>query len=132
MKLSKTEIFALLRSVLSAVGAYLLGVNLFGVKVDESLWQEVVGGAMAVAGIVFSVLDKSLSIEMISAFLRQTITVGGGLLVAAGRLKGQLLISMLALIPVIAPYIQAILLRKKIAGLQDGTINAFDLTKASK
>lgn len=129
MKITRTEIFAILRSVLSAVGAYLLGVNVFGIKVDASVWQEVVGGAMALAGIAFSVLDKSLTVEMIAAFIRQTITVGGGLLVAAGKIRGEVVVSLLAIIPMVAPYVQGILLRIKISGLQSGKINPFDLTK---
>lgn len=129
MKITKTEIFAIIRSVLSAVGAYLLGINVFGIKVDASVWQEVVGGAMAFAGIAFSVLDKSLTVEMIAAFIRQTITVGGGLLVAAGKIRGEVVVSLLAVIPLIAPYVQGILLRIKVAGLQSGKINPFDLTK---
>lgn len=129
MKITRTEIFAILRSLLSAAGAYLLGVNVFGIKVDASVWQEVVGGIMALAGIAFSVLDKSLTVEMIAAFIRQTITVGGGLLVAAGKIRGEVIVSLLAIIPMVAPYVQGILLRIKISGLQSGKINPFDLTK---
>lgn len=126
--MKKSEVLAIFRFLLSAVGSYILGINVFGLTIDSSLWQEIVGGIMAVSGIVMSVLDKSVTTDMILGFVRQVVTVGGGLLVAAGKLKGDIVTGLLALIPLLAPYIQGVISRRKNLQLQNGTINPFDLS----
>lgn len=127
--MNKNTLFPIIRTILSAAGAYIVGVNLFGHAIDQSLWQIIVGGIMALASIIWSIRDKSLTIEGAEGFLRQAITVGGGLLVSWGKVKSELVAALLALIPVLAPYLQSVLSRNKSAALQTNAVNSFDLKK---
>lgn len=117
------------RTVLSAFGAYLLGANLFGTEVTEVLWQELTGVALGIISIVWSVLSKTVTVEMVQGTLRQLITFAGGLLLAYGTLQPKDIVLILALIPVIAPLIYSFLSKSKTKQLVKGDINLQQLKK---
>lgn len=129
MKITRTEGLAILRTLLSAIGAYVLGVNIFGINVDMSIWQTIVGGVMALAGMYLSWRDKTITEEKIAGFLRQFITVAGGLGVAYGKIKTEIVVTALAFIPIITAYIKGILDRSKSAKIASGAISVADLKK---
>jgi hypothetical protein len=55
MKLTKEKFLGILRHVLTFSGGVLVMKGL----VDESLWTEVAGGAIALAGSIWSIFDKA-------------------------------------------------------------------------
>lgn len=127
--MTRSEIMAIVRTMLSAVGAYIVGINIFGIALDANLWQTVVGGAMSLTALIMTVKDKTVDLEKISGFIRQVVSVGGGLLVAWGKIKIEVVISLLAIVPIVASYIFGLIARKKSAGIASGAINVADLKK---
>jgi len=95
--MTKETAFSIVRAALTLTGSYIIGHNLFGAKLDESLWQELAGA-------------------------RSVITVAGGLLVSAGKLTGDALNSIIGLVAVLVPLLQSWLSKKKVQQLADGTL----------
>jgi len=54
---------SLLRTFLTSFGIFLLGKNLFGSVIDQSIWQMVVGVTMAGVSVIWGIFDKTVGIE---------------------------------------------------------------------
>ena len=61
--MEKDRISSIIRYVLSAIGAWLLGRQLFGLPVDEALWEGIAGAIMTVVSIVWGFADKTVTLE---------------------------------------------------------------------
>jgi hypothetical protein len=120
--MTKETAFSIVRAALTLTGSYIIGHNLFGAKLDESLWQELAGAAITIISIVWGIVDKSATIESIQSAVRSVITVAGGLLVSAGKLTGDALNSIIGLVAVLVPLLQSWLSKKKVQQLADGTL----------
>lgn len=127
--MKQEQILGIIRLLLSAVGGFLLGKNLFGTAIDESMWQIILGIAMGVASIVMSILSKTLTIEMVQGTLRQTVSFFGGLFVAKGSISNETLTFILGLVPVLAAWLQSTLAKKKNQQLDSGIIRTSQLKK---
>jgi hypothetical protein len=92
------QLSAIIRSGLSFLGAFLLGHNIFGTDVNEQVWQEWVGILMGLISVVWSVLEKTATLEMFQGGLRQFVTFVGGFLVASGVVTGEILNSIMGLL----------------------------------
>lgn len=125
----KTNYYSILTSLLAILGSYLIGQTIFGAQVDASLWGTIVGGALAVAGLVMSVLDKSLTIEKTQAFMRTVIMAIGGLLIAAGKLTEARLEIWLGFVTAITPMLYTFFAKKKSQLIETGEIKVEALKK---
>lgn len=123
------QLQTLLRALLSAVGAYILGRNIFGTTIDASVWQEFTGSAMGFIAMVWSVYDKSATIESIMGVVRQIITFVGGLMVSKGTISVDTLTMILGLLAAALPYLQSHLSIIKNNQLDNGTITVGQLKK---
>lgn len=119
----------ILRTLLTGFGGYLVGINVLGVTIDAVLWQSILGILMALTGIIWSIRSKTLGIEQVAGVVRQIITVFGGVLVASGKLKNDILEMLLALIPLVFPLAQAKISSKTNTQIKSGEINLLDLKK---
>lgn len=127
-----SNVLAIIRVVLSGFGAFLLGKNLFGTAIDESLWQEIVGAAMIVISLIMTVLNKSSTVEMIEGFVRQLITALGGLLTGLGIVKEETYQAISGIIAVILPYVLSLLGKKKNQEIATGALGVKDLVGVSE
>lgn len=118
-----------IRTLLSAAGAFLLGRNILGHTIDESWWQEAVGVLMGIVSIVWSIRDKTATIEAIQGAARQAISFIGGLLVGAGYMTAQTLTAVLGFIIAVGPFIQGWLERLKNRKIENGDIPLHALKK---
>lgn len=126
---TKIQISSILRTLLTAVGSFLVGKVVFGHNVDDAILQTCSGIIMAVFSTVWGVLDKTASIEMIQSTVRQVITFIGGFMIAAGKLTNNNMEAILALIPVVLPLLQSHLSRVKSNQIDSGKINVQQLKK---
>jgi hypothetical protein len=127
--MNKETLMSLLRTFLTSFGIFLLGKNLFGSVIDQSIWQMVVGVTMAGVSVVWGIFDKTVGIEMLQSFLRSAIIGFGGLLVARGSLSPEKLESILGIVMSILPLLYSILSRKKTNNLVNGTLSLEELKK---
>lgn len=129
METTKIKWQSIVRGLLTAIGSFLVGKNIFGHDVDASLWQEIAGIVMAVVSTVWGIRDKTAGVEMIQSTIRQVLTFAGGFLIAAGYITGNNLEAILALIPVILPIVQSHLSRAKTNQIVTGKISTQELKK---
>jgi hypothetical protein len=127
--MNKETLMSLLRTFLTSFGVFLLGKNLLGAAIDQSVWQMVVGVVMAGVSVVWGIFDKTVGIEMLQSFLRSAIIGFGGLLVARGSLSPEKLESILGIVMSILPLLYSMLSRKKTNNLVNGTLSLEELKK---
>jgi Ca2+/Na+ antiporter len=116
------NITSIIRTILTLVGSYLIGHNLFGTSVNESLWQEISGGIMVLVGIVMSILDKTISIEKVQGALRHIVLVAGGLLIAKGVVTPAQIEMYIGLATALVPVVYGWLSKKKSQQVASGDI----------
>ncbi len=123
------NITSIIRNLLTLAGAFLIGRNLFGLEVNEVLWQEIVGGVMVIVGIVMSIMDKTLTEEKFQGALRHIVLLVGGLLVAKGTIKPEQIEVYLGIITALAPLIYGYISRKKNQDIASGKIATSQLNQ---
>jgi hypothetical protein len=121
------RITSIIRNVLTLAGAFLLGRNLFGLEVNEVLWQEITGAIMVLVGIIMSIMDKTVTIEKAQGALRHIILAVGGLLVAKGSIKPEQLELYLGAAAALVPLIYGFLSTKKSQAIASGDITVNQL-----
>lgn len=117
------------RSILMSLGTFIIGKNLLGSEITPDLYEMVVGSVMSGVAILWGVLDKNLSIEMLQSFIRSMFVGFGGLLVAKGDLSAEALESYLGIAMAILTIVYSISSRKKNNLLVDGELRPEDLKK---
>ncbi len=127
--MEKERLLALLRSILSSLGGYILGREVFGSQITETLWLEILGVVMGLASVVMSILAKQLTIEMVQGTVRQVLSFIGGVLVSKGVMSAETLTLILGLVPAILAWFQGLLVRRKNIQLMHGTISTNSLSK---
>lgn len=120
--MNKDTFLSALRAVLTMAGSYLLGHNLFGRTIDVNIWQEIAGAIVAVASIVWGIVDKPASIEGIQSAVRSVFISISGVLLSLGVVTQQTLDSVLAIILAILPVIQSHTSKVKVKQIADGTL----------
>lgn len=118
---------AIIRTLLSLFGAFLIGHNLFGTTIDESLWQEIVGAVMVVASFVWTIFDKTAGIEKIEGVVRQFLTAVGGLFISLGIVKEETVTTISGVVSALLPYILSLLGKKKSQDIATGELGVGDL-----
>lgn len=116
------NILKILPSVLTIAGTLLIGHNLLGASIDESLWQLITGAALALAGVISSILDHTANVEMIQAALRRTAEVITTLLIASGKGTSETLKAILEMILLAVPIVYAYFSRQKTMKLARGEL----------
>lgn len=126
----KTErLMSILRALLSIVGGFILGHNIFGLDVDETLWQEFLGSVLALSSIILSVIDKTANIEKIEGAARQILSFSGAALVARGILSAQQFATIFPALIVLLPLLLGKTSTTKTKALDTGKLSIADLKK---
>lgn len=103
--MNKESVLSLVRIVLTAVGAYVMGKYFLGATIDNNLWLGIAGSVVTAISITWGVLDKSATTEMVQSGLRSIVLTFGTLLVGSGVIKDEVLQGLLAAISIIVPAI---------------------------
>lgn len=127
----KDTILSIIRIALTAVGAYLIGQDIWGQAINDGLWNEIIGAALALVGTVWGIVDKSATIEQIQSGVRSVVVVIGGLLVASGKMKAELLTAILGIIAIVIPAIQSATSKAKVSQIQSGKLSTSQLKGGS-
>lgn len=127
--MTRETFFSLLRTLLTSVGVFLIGKNLLGSTIDQSILEMIIGIVMSLGSVIWSIFDKTLAIEMLQSFLRQAVVGLGGLMVAKGVLSPEKLEAYVGLVTVLVPFIYGIFSRRKSAKIEAGTLPVEKLSK---
>lgn len=118
--MTSERIFSILRNLLTIVGGWFIGKSLFGAEIDQNTWELVMGVVLSLVGTVWSIVDKTVTIEKIQGTVRHVISVIGGALVASGKISAEHLELILGVILAIIPLVQGYFSRKKVQALESG------------
>ncbi|MBC7509390.1 MAG: hypothetical protein H7320_11690 [Ferruginibacter sp.] len=120
--MSKDSTLSILRTLLMAVAAFLIGKNLFGNAIDASIAEQLGGAFLAIVTLIWSFVDKTSTLEGFQSTVKGFIVFGGGLAIAAGKLRQEALEVILGLLSILGPMLYSYLSRLKTRGLSNGTI----------
>jgi hypothetical protein len=120
--MTKETTLSILRHLLTAAGAFLIGKHLAGQDLTDALWQSIVGALAAISGIIWSFKDKTVTMEGFQGVVRQVLTVFGGLMVGAGYLTNGALESISGAIIALLPLLQGHIEKTKTQQLLTGHI----------
>jgi hypothetical protein len=123
------DIQTIVRGLLSVIGAYLLGKNLFGIKVDDQLWQEFAGAIMALVALIWGILDKTATIEMVQSGIRIVLSFAGGIFVSKGVFTSDIWITIMGVVSAILPIVYSHLSKLKTKNLVTGKLPIQELKK---
>lgn len=132
--MDKDRLFSVIRYILTAVGAWLVGKTVFGTVVDPNYWETVIGIAMAVISTVWGFVDKSLALEGFQGALRQIVAFFGGVTVSKGWISAESFTMVSGLVLSAAAWIYSWLSHRKTARLANpyDTLTVADLSGAKK
>jgi hypothetical protein len=126
--MTKEMILGIARQVLTVAGAFLLGKNLFGAAIDESILQEVSGALLMIVSLVWTIKSKELTLEILQSVLLKVIIVAGTLLVSSGKLTGTTLNAIVGIVTALLPIIYSLISKKKSDDVKTGQIQAAKLS----
>jgi len=116
--MQKETILSLIRSVATLAGSFLAGKIFLGQPVD---WTMIVGAVMVLISTIWGIVDKSLSSEALISGLKSVVLTFGGIFVAAGKITGQALDSIMGLVLAIIPILQGFASKATVQAVATGT-----------
>lgn len=126
--MNQSNFLSILRYVLTAIGAYLVGKNFLGTPLDNDTVQGIIGALVSLSSIIWGIVDKSATVEQVQSGLRSVVSFFGMMLVGANIIKDEILESTLGVISVIVPMIYSQVSRKKNNDVVKGDIPAEKLS----
>ena len=117
--MDKEKFFSILRYVLSALGAYLLGRNLFGQVVTPETWEIWMGGLMTLAALVGAFMSKEVTLESFQSSIRQIWTIIAGILIGAGKMTDATAQTVLGILGFLSTLVYSWLSQRKTMRLAD-------------
>lgn len=101
--MNKESWLSILRTILTAVGAYLAGKSFLGATIDNDLWLGISASIVTAASIIWGIVDKTVTSEALQSGLRSIVLTFGTLLVGSGIIKDEVLQAALAVISIAIP-----------------------------
>jgi hypothetical protein len=128
--MNKETFYSLIRTLAIGVGSYLVGTNtnILGNPINAELWEAIVGGVVALAATIWGIVDKTATIEATQSGIRSVVSVIGGMLVASGKIKAEVLASAIGVIGILVPVWQSHLARKKLTQIESGKLQIIQTT----
>lgn len=124
-----SNFLAILRALLTAIGAFVIGKNVFGTAIDNQVWESVISGIVVVATLIWSIKDKTANIEMWQSGIRTAITFIGGLLLAKHIINAEQLAAVITGALTVLPVIYGLLSKAKSTMIANGTLPVQQLKK---
>lgn len=125
--MNKETINLIIRHILTAAGAFLIGRAFFGITIDATSWESFVGLALTLVGFIWSIREKTATIEVIQGVVRHILTVFGGILVGSGKLQNAQLEDIIGAAMAIFAAVQSFTSRKKAAAVKTGQLSVGQL-----
>jgi hypothetical protein len=118
-----------IKSLLVPIGVFLIGKNIAGHVIDENLWQMILGGVMAVLGLITSFIGHTATVEVIQAGLSAVIKSALALMLAFGVIQSDNSEIWVPLVALVSQQVYRWQSKKKTQQLDAGKITINDLKK---
>lgn len=126
--MNKETVLSIVRSILTAVGAYMAGKYFLGTPIDDNLWLGIIGSVTTLVSVIWGIVNKTATIEAVQSGLRSVIMFIGALLVGSGILKEEVVASILSIVAVIIPIVYSELSKQKSKEIAKGQLGVNDLS----
>jgi hypothetical protein len=120
--MTKDNWLSILRSTLTFLGTVLVGHSIMGHTVDTAIWETIGGTAMALAGTVLGIQDKTTGPEQWASLARSVLIGLGGIGVSWGYVSSNTMASISSLVMSILPVILSQLSKKTNKEIATGTV----------
>lgn len=101
MKLTQSQVFGIIQSVLSALGGFLVAKGI----TDNVTVTTGIGVISGLVGMIWAFVDKTADVTTVEETLRQAGSFVGGIFIAKGKLSADELNTWLGLISTLVPVI---------------------------
>lgn len=118
----KENLLAIVRAVLTLVGSFLIGHNVFGKPLDSSTSEIIIGAVLSLIGIIWGFVDKTTTIDTGLSALRSVLLVLGGLGVSWGLISSNVFEAISGFTLSLIPILQSIFSKQKVKQLATGII----------
>lgn len=105
--MKKEQILSVLRTIITAAGAFVAGKFIFGTAIDDQLWVGITGAILSLASVVWGVIDKTATVEMVASAARSVFLVFGPLVVSAGWIKNESVEAIALIITTLIPVLMS-------------------------
>lgn len=126
--MNKEKVFSIIRSVLTIVGAFLVGKSFLGNTIDDNLWLGIGGGIITAISVVWGIVDKTATIEGLQSGIRNVLIFFGALLVGSGIIKDEVLQAILGIVPIVITILYSQLSKAKSKEIAEGKLGVADLS----
>lgn len=126
--MTKDTILSLIRSFLTAAGAFLIGKNIFGQAATSDTIMLWVGILVTVVSTVWGIVDKTTGVDQWGSALRSIITAIGGYLVARGIINDNTVQAILSILAIVIPALQSQNAKNKVVQIAQGKIAPVEST----
>lgn len=123
--------FSIARNLLTLVGGFFLGRSFLNQPITSDFLDLAIGGLLTIAGIVWSIVDKSATIEKLQGAARHIASTIGGILVTAGMIKPEQVELYLGVVLALIPILQGSMSRAKVAQIKTGEVSIHQLKGGS-
>jgi nitric oxide reductase large subunit len=127
--MDRITIVAIIKNALALIGSFLIGKELLGTSVDESLWQLIAGAVMVLISFIMSFASNLLTKEKFQDALRVLFVSISGALIAGGWVKPEQVELWAGAVTAIGTLVYEYLSRKKSQDIAKGEIQVNKLTK---
>lgn len=127
--MTKSKLLDFIKNILTPIGMFLLGKSVCGRIVDMSVIEMTIGTAMTIGGFIWSLYDKSLTIEIVQTTLRVVIKSLSGFVFASGYINNDNMEAITSFVIALSTMWYGDLSKKKTQQLDNGKIHIDDLHK---
>lgn len=117
------KVLDIIKSFLVPVGVFLIGKNIFGTLIDQSLWEMLVGTIMTIGGLIASFVERTTTVEIIQSGLSVLVKSASALLLAFGVLKSSVDVEVwLPLVAIVSQQLYRWFSKKKTEQIDNGKL----------
>lgn len=127
--MNSNNLGSIIRAVLTALAAFVIGHKVFNTDITEQLWPSIVAGVVAIASLVWGIATKSATIEAWESGIRFVVSGVSGVLVSYGIINAAQAIAVIGAVVAIVPIIQSAQAKQKSTLLATNQLQVGSLKK---
>jgi hypothetical protein len=126
-----SQLISLIKNIITIAAGLLVGKSIWGVPITTETGDLIIGVVVAVATLIWSIKDKTVTIEQWQGAARRIISFVGGILIAKGITTPESIELWFGLANALIALLQGVLTRQKAAQLATGEISVMQLKGAT-
>lgn len=129
--MNKQFVITLVRTIMTAFSAYVIGRNFLGNPVTSIWWEEAIAVVVTVISVAWGLWDKSTKLEGLQSGLRQVFAFAGGIIYAKGSMEPGIWQQVTGIVIDLATLIYSMTSKEKNAGIVAGKFTVVETNKGA-